>query len=317
MRLSLRLIALAIVLSSPAIPATAQSPFSVNLDAVRQSVVFFHRVDASGQLKEAGTGFLLMVPTKSDPQRGYLLLVTARHIVDPQWAGCPASTDTLDVLFNKKGYDPKNDATGTVEVPLTGRWSFPVDDSVDIAVISLNGQVYSSMGVENQGMLISQLPSPEELKKVNSGSQIVSAGLLLGASGSKRNYPIFKFGYVSSIPEEKIAVACCPGCTSKLRTEWMIAASLVPGNSGSPIVFVPPTFQGGRAFLLGVQSTSFLGYDVAGMAPVQFLLDTIRNLNLPDANLAIPGTEVPVPQASPSSARPSAIAIPGPIPTGR
>ncbi len=48
---------------------------------------------------------------------------------------------------------------------------------------------------------------------------------------------------------------CCPGCQPKLLKEWMIAASLVPGNSGSPIFYVPVGFPGlsmsnQRAFLL-------------------------------------------------------------------
>ena len=292
----------------------AQNSFNVNLDVVRDSVVFLHSVDQSGQLKDAGTGFLLVVPTKADPVRGYILLVTARHIVDPQWNGCPVTNNILKVSLNKKEYDPKKDDPGTVEVSAIGGWHFPEDDSVDIAVVVLNGDVFNSLNVINAGIRVTELPTPEELKKVNTGSQIVSAGLLLGASGSKRNYPIFKFGYVSSIPEEKIAVNCCPGgCVTKLETEWMIAASLVPGNSGSPIVYVPPFLQGGRAFLLGVQSSSFLGFDVAGMAPVQYLIDLIRSMNLPDANLGPNGVVNPTPQAQPTSSQPP-VPVPGVLP---
>jgi hypothetical protein len=298
---------------------TGQSAFNINLDAVRQSVVFLHRVDRAGTLKEAGTSFLLMVPTKSDPSRGYVLLVTARHIVDPQWAGCPASPDALVAVFNKRVYDPEKDQTGTVEIPLGGSWAFTADDSVDIAFTVLNGQVFSTLDLENKGITIKEIATPEELKGVNSGAQIASAGLLLGASGSKRNYPIFKFGYVSSVPREKVAVACCPGCTNVLMSEWMIAASLVPGNSGSPIFFVPVGFPGisvgnQRAVLLGVQSTSFLGYDVAGMAPIAGLMDAIRKLNLPDADIPSYVSKDSMPAATPSSAKPDINVVPVPLP---
>ena len=295
-------------------PCSAQSVFLINLDAVRQSVVFLHIVDASGELKEAGTGFLLMVPTKTDPGKGYMLLVTARHIVDPQWAGCPPTGGTLVAVFNKKGFDPKEQTKGTVEAPLTGSWMYPDDDSADVAVTVLNGQWISTLDIQNQPILISQLPSPQEVDRVNTGAQIVSAGLLLGASGTERNYPIFKFGYVSSVPDEKISVSCCPGCVAHLQSDWMIAASLVPGNSGSPIFFVPVGFPGmsiagQRAFLLGVQSLSFLGSDVAGMAPVEYVWDAIRKMNLFDANLPTFGNA-----ATPSSARPANPAVPSPIP---
>jgi hypothetical protein len=261
-----------------------------------------------------------VVPTKSNPKVGYALLVTARHIVNPEWDGCPATKDGLFAVLNKKHFDPQKDTVGTVDVPLVDSingepvWHYPSDESVDIVFMNINGPVFMGLDLENEPILLSQLPTEQELKMVNSGAQIASAGLLLGASGTHRNYPIFKFGYVSSVPDEKVNVACCPSCTPKLQTAWMIAASLVPGNSGSPIFFVPPNFSPQRAFLLGVQSSSFAGYDVAGMAPVQFLLDAIKKQNFADADYSIPGIATPIPQAAPSVAQPTFPAVPTPIP---
>jgi len=144
--------------------------------------------------------------------------------------------------------------------------------------------------------------------------------LLLGASGEKRNYPIFKFGYVSSVPDEKITVSCCPGCIPKLETEWLIAASLVSGNSGSPIFFVPVGFPGfgmsnQRPFLFGVQSSSFEGYDVAGMAPVKYLVEAIRKINLADVSLPNTDGYDQATKATPSSAQPPYPVQPAPIST--
>jgi hypothetical protein len=79
----------------------AQSVFNINLDSVRRSVVFLHVVDSAGQLQEAGTAFLIGVPLKSNPNQTYEILVTARHIVDPAWAGCKPSNGTLVAVFNK------------------------------------------------------------------------------------------------------------------------------------------------------------------------------------------------------------------------
>lgn len=263
---------------------SAQVSYNVNYDIIRNSVVFIHLVDSSGIVRDSGTGFLLSIPTKSDPKKGYLLLVTARHIADPNWLGCPDLHYTLTVILNKKKFDPKTDESGIIGVPIIiGNWMFPDDDSVDIAMVPINGQAFQSLDVANTSILVSQLPSDDELKKVDSGWQVVSAGLIAGASGTKRNYPIFKFGYISSIPEEKVPVASCAG--SKFETVWMVAASLVPGNSGSPIIYAPPPYAGTRAFLLGVQSSSFLGYDIAGMAPVRYLIDMLRKLGFPDADL--------------------------------
>jgi hypothetical protein len=35
-----------------------------------------------------------------------------------------------------------------------------------------------------------------------------------------------------------------------------------------------------------VQSTSFIGWDIAGMAPIQFLIDALKITDLPDLDLS-------------------------------
>jgi hypothetical protein len=136
------------------------------------------------------------------------------------------------------------------------------------------------------GAAISDFPTPEELKIFRAGDEIVSAGLLQGASGKKRNYPMFKFGHISSIPEESADPPNCgQGPASHNLKVWFIAASLVPGNSGSPLYYVPPRFSAKRALFLGVQSMSYLGWDVAGMTPAQYVYEIIEKMKLPDADL--------------------------------
>jgi hypothetical protein len=182
----------------------------------------------------------------------------------------------------------------------------------------MNAPIMASARIENTPVRLADLPSLDEASKVDTGAQIVSAGLLLGASGVRRNYPIFKFGYVSSKPEEEVSVSCIPGGAEKNMTEWMIAAALVGGNSGSPIYFAPPGFggvsTGGRPFLLGVQSMSFQGSDVAGMTPVHFLVDAIRRLGIADMDITRFDAELKGPHATPTSISPQPMPIPVPTP---
>lgn len=294
--------------------ASALAQFGISMVAVQRSVVFLYLRDSAGQLQGGGTGFLLAVKTKSDPAKAYILLVTARHIVDPSWAGCQPSSNHLVLTVNlKEGASPQN-ATRTKELPIEpAGFVFPDDNTVDIAVTALNP--FQFQDSENFPISSSVISTPTELKQIGIGSQIISAGLLLGAQGVQRNYPLFKFGYVSSIPDEKIPTACCAGCVTRPETEWLIAAALVPGNSGSPIYYAPPSFGGvsfnaGRPVLLGVQSTSFTGSDVAGMAPVTYLPSAIRKLTLPDADF--PGEIEPMVHGTPSMGvqRPPALAGP-------
>ena|ERR1039457_3605265 len=137
--------------------SAAQSNFNINMEAVRSSVVFMHFRDAQGTLREAGTGFLLGVPSKSLPGQGYYLLVTARHIVDPEWAHCVLTPGMLFAVFNTK---PSGIAQrgGILELPLIGIWTFPAEDSADVAVIPLNAAYYAAANIENAPVNISELP---------------------------------------------------------------------------------------------------------------------------------------------------------------
>jgi hypothetical protein len=119
----------------------------------------------------------------------------------------------------------------------------------------------------------------------------MSAGLIPGLTGNNRNYPIFKFGQISNIPPEDIETHCSPNLSAFSVKVWLIAANLVPGNSGSPIFHVPLggsgfSFGGTRPMLLGLQSLSFLGADVAGMTPIKYVYDILQDIGFPDGELA-------------------------------
>jgi hypothetical protein len=261
----------------------------INMDNVQRSVVFLYAADASGKIVPAGTGFIVDVPMTSQPLRVYKVLVTARHMVDSEWSGCPVPPK-LFLHVNKKNFDLNKQEVGTVDLDLTGevnagkKWFVNPDNEVDAAVAGLNGAVLDEY--DTGAVPISLFPTEEELKTFKAGDEVVSAGVLPGASGKKRNYPISKYGHISSIPQESIDPATC-GQQRLLHSLklWFIAANLVEGNSGSPIYFSPPLISNRRPVLLGVQSTSFIPWDVAGMTPIQYVYEIIEMLKLKDADL--------------------------------
>jgi|SRR5579872_893409 len=95
---------------------------------------------------------------------------------------------------------------------------------------------------------------------------------------------------ISDKPDETVPTPCVKdGAATPMRV-WFLSINLVPGNSGSPIFYAPEgangaSFGGGRPFLLGLQSSSFLGADISGMTPVQYIFEAIQNLKLQDADL--------------------------------
>src|SRR5208282_3434695 len=89
----------------------------INMEAVRRSVVFVYAADASGNIVPAGTGFIVEIPSVSHPGKVFKLLVTARHMVDPEWAGCSnQGPRKLFLHINKKNFDPTKDEAGTVDL---------------------------------------------------------------------------------------------------------------------------------------------------------------------------------------------------------
>jgi hypothetical protein len=116
--------------------------------------------------------------------------------------------------------------------------------------------------------------------------------MLVELQNTKRNYPVFKFGRISNIPQEDVQTTC-DGRSTRDISAWLIAANLVPGNSGSPIFYYPPFGENAditspgvqRIILLGVQSSSAVPSDIAFMTPATYLYDIVRSMNIDDANL--------------------------------
>lgn len=262
-------------------------------DAVQRAIVFLYAANTDGSANERspiGTGFLVAMHQKRSPTNIAVLLITARHIVEPDWAYCAGSRpNVLYVRINKKKYDPSKDSTGVEYLRVTlvanGQEKYLVsdDDKVDAAVVDFGAMKYSQNDYDFVPMELAVFASADEIAKLGIGDSIASAGLIPGRSGEKRNYPFFKFGNISSKPDEAVW-ANCDEKMPALRRErvWFIAANLVGGNSGSPVFYLPlgtgSMILGGnvnRVVLVGVQSLSFAGADIAGMTPIEDVFQII------------------------------------------
>jgi hypothetical protein len=273
---------------------------SLNVNTITKGVVFFFASDQTGDAikdKLVATGFLILVPNKSG-EPTYPLLVTARHVVDPVWAGCALNNPSrLYIRVNDMRVDSQNDEPGISYLPIdlvangTPTWTKNNDDSVDVAVLKAPRELLSNrydvifLNFRNFG-------KPEEIAKIGIGSQTASAGLVPGLEGKKRNNPIFHFGKIASIPDESTVMACRPGAEPRPWRVWWLATTLVPGTSGSPIFF-DPLFPPGadvtagepRGMIIGLQSLSIGGGDLAGMTPAKYVIEAISRIVGTDADL--------------------------------
>ncbi len=294
---------------------------SLNTDLVKKMVVFLYPAHNDGTVDRdhpLGTGFLVSiqnkyypVPISVDAEHGItqtigaLYLVTARHIVNPEWALCSMpQPNVIWMRLNKMKYDPTKDATGVeyVALPLiqSGKRKFLVldDDTVDAAVIEVGTLISRSDPkqkdrYETLSIPLSMFATPAEAKALKMGDSVISAGLVPGRSGEGRNYPFFKFGEISNIPNEPTPVGCGDGLELRLENVWFLAASLVSGNSGSPIIYVPPelcrmtrcTRGLNRFIIIGVQSSSIAGSYLAGMTPIEGVFKIIEQIGDKDLDL--------------------------------
>jgi hypothetical protein len=186
--------------------------------------------------------------------------------------------------LNKKDYTANSSDVGFDFVPVQlleqGKptWVHPAEDDVDAAVLPVSPDLHQKFDVVT--IPVDLFPTDAELAAQSIGDPIMSAGLLPALPGIKRNYPVFKFGQISNIPAEDIETRCAPQQQTFFVRVWLIAANLIPGNSGSPIFHVP---LGGM--LLGVQSISVTGADIVGMTPINFVYDLLLKIGFPDADL--------------------------------
>jgi hypothetical protein len=127
----------------------------IDVDTIKESVVFIYQANPDGAVETSqprGTGFLVSIPLIKESARGYLLLVTARHILKPSWAGCAKEDPTRVYLrLNTKTYDPSGTQKGIdfVPVDLESNNTGPgvvvsSDDQVDAAVVLLNLNQFSA-----------------------------------------------------------------------------------------------------------------------------------------------------------------------------
>ena len=194
--------------------------------------------------------------------------------------------------LNKKVFDPTTNQSGVEYVPLdlvregqTEILYLDTDASVDAAVVKVTSVLQTQMtAMDIAPITLSDFATPDELNQLDAGTEIVSAGLLPAFPGVQRNYPIFKFGRISAKPLEQYRMPCGQGHIMALRV-WFIAANLIGGNSGSPVVTVPRLLSGDRAEVVGLQSITFEGTDVAGMTSSDHIFEIIEKMALSDVDL--------------------------------
>lgn len=181
---------------------------------------------SNGAFRCGATGFLYAEPGDLDEQgvqKYYYLLVTNRHVVDPNFdAGAIA-----------KPLARFNLSTGKATQPYPIDLWVPHPGTLDVAVAPLNGTAFIATGIEYQvfasdrDVLLRQEVLNE--KGLREGNGVYVLGFPLTLAGKERNYVIARQGILARVQDWLRGDA----------DTFLIDASVFPGNSGGPVLTKP------------------------------------------------------------------------------
>lgn len=205
---------------------------------IAKTVTFVFLADAAGnpQIRDGtpvanGTGFFVIVPNDAGAG-GWVYFVTAKHVLKDEHGN-----------FQRRVFlriNDKNSGSGFVmlDLVLTGAEQnvfFHSDPTVDIAVIP---------GLPDEGRFdflalpVGMIKTKDEFKKstIRPGSDVFFAGLFASHYGEKRNTPIFRFGRVAMLTDDRVRWQEA-GKPLEMVELFLLETMSFGGNSGSPVFF--------------------------------------------------------------------------------
>lgn len=221
---------------------------------LKKCVAFIFSLNSKGEYQPRGTGYFVSVPTKKDTTKSFIYFVTAKHVIQNK-----------DKTFRNSIYLRLNlttDSSEFVQVPLI---TFPdryfeihQDSTVDLAVILLPAiklNKYDHLSIPISMLSTKSFVSQNHIRE---GDEVFFCGLFLNYFGKQRNYPLFRFGKVALIPEERVPFE---GNYSFL---YLLETTSFGGNSGSPVFFkLSPNRDTGN-LIVGAQTQYYLAGTMRG-----------------------------------------------------
>jgi hypothetical protein len=210
----------------------------------------------AGEFVPCGTAFFVGVKDQKAPQRSFLYLVTAKHVLK-----APDHVSWLPSIFLRLNTKAGGSVTVEVPVSLTGVSKtvfLHPDPSVDLAAVParLDQNVFDFKLLPED-----MITTEKDFKDMNitEGSEVFFTGLFSAYVGARKNYPIVRFGRVALVTDEKIRFV------DQDAQLYLIESGSYGGNSGSPVFFYlgidrfPGTIVAGPPLLklAGVMSGSF------------------------------------------------------------
>ncbi len=230
--------------------------FGQTFASFKNATAFIYAKDSVGNPIPNGTCFIIGQKVKSDSSLVQLFFVTAKHVLQNKdgslFKDFFVRMNTLD--SNSRLIYFKIDTTSK-----NRNVFFHADKSVDLAVF-----LFSPTKTDYSFKYIPEsfIPDRKMFKSLNieEGTESFFAGLFVPYAGEHKIYPIFRFGNVSLITDEKIT------WVGEKREMILLEISSFGGNSGAPVYFKVQQGNQTRAILGGILSGTFR--DVANISVI-------------------------------------------------
>ncbi len=267
--------------------------------------------NAKKERQYVATGFLYgqFISQEGEDKQYKLFLITNKHVFTDSsiaWVRLNPEKDEPAKEFEAILVNKNNEKT----------WLDHPDPEVDLAILGINPGVLTEQGIRISFFRSDQHITTRAQAQENGvceGDGVFILGFPMGMIGEKRNYVIVKQGVIARIRDTLAGYS----------KEFLVDASIFPGNSGGPVVLRPEvvsirgTKSNSSASLVGIVSSYVPYRDVAisaqtkqpriifeensGLAsiiPVDFLVEIIDRISK-TKEIGKPEPPVEVPQTPP------------------
>jgi hypothetical protein len=186
--------------------------------------------DPTGQPTDwVGTGFVFFEVLAEDDEtlNGNTYLVTNRHLF--------GTATSAKIRCNPSGAGPAQEFLAELTRPDgSPQWIGHPDPAVDIAVLPIDFNVFVDRGMAVVPFLSSQhVLTRQEMRaeKVSEGDEVFVLGFPMAMVGADRNFVIVRSGSIARVRD------LLDGSSG----EFLVDATVFPGNSGGPVILKPET----------------------------------------------------------------------------
>lgn len=241
------------------------------LQEIKKSVSFIFIPNGDDKAQAIGTGFFIGVKLVDTEDAFRVYFVTAKHVLkDKDNKYLPE----IILRLNKRDGDSQFIKLNLKDVKI---FEHP-DKDVDIALFDClpDENTYDFKFIPDNLIANKEVISTNEIAE---GDEVFFAGLFTSHVGQKKNQPIFRFGKVALISDEKIEWKE-KDKPAKFMDLLLLECQSFGGNSGSPVFYQLNPFRkpgqisigGPKIFLAGIMTGSFLhGNQIQ-------ITDTVANL---------------------------------------